>query len=162
MRNKKQSKEELNKFKELCLQKADELKSKYPDRKFTVWDIISMVLSEHSGYEVSFLTLKADLDIIKLIAEGLSASGIANRLSIPSQRVYEVARIWGMDIFDSSLDFNPMFIYATGMSSDDLMYHMNDILAVPITPYGAKCIVNNIERYYDLLKYIEEYDYEKS
>lgn len=161
MNNKRTTKEEVNKLKALCLKMADELSEKYPDKKFTTWDVISKVLSESSGYAVYILTLKADLDVIRLVAEGLSASGVANRLSIPSQRVYEVSDVWGLDVLDSSLDFNPMYVYATGMTSVELMGHMNDILAIPITPIGARCIVNNIEKYYDLLEILEEYEYEK-
>lgn len=161
MNNKRQTKEELNKLKDFCLKKADELKDKYPDKRFSSWDIISLVLAEHSGYDVYFLTLKADIDVIKLIAEGLSASGIANRLSIPSQRVYEVARLWGLEIFNSSLDFNPMFVYHNGMSCQELESILYDILPIPITHHGAQVIIDNIEKYYDLLEFIEEYDYEK-
>lgn len=159
--NKRTTKEEINKLKELCLKKTDELTSKYPGKKFTTWDIVSSVLAESSGYAIYILTLKADLEIIKLIAEGLSASGIANRLSIPSQRVYEVAKTWGLDVLDFSLDFNPMYVYASGMTASEMMVHMNEILAIPITPAGAKCIINNIEKYNDYVEFLEEYEYEK-
>lgn len=162
MKNKKDCKEEVNKLKELCLKKADELADKYPQKTFTSWDIISAVLSESSGYDTYFLTMKADIDIVRLIAEGLSASGIANRLSIPSQQVYEVAKLWGMDVLDSSLDFNPMFIYHDGMTIQELENTLYEILPIPITHQGAKVIINNLERYYDLLKFLKEYDNEES
>lgn len=161
MKNKRASKEELNKLKQLCLEKADDLAIKYPNKKFSSWDIISKVLSESSGCDIYLITLKADIDVLKLIAEGLSASSIANRLSIPSQIVYEVSNTWGMNILDSSLDFNPMYVYHEGMSTDEMMVSINDVLSLPITPTGAKHIVNNIERYYDLLNFLEEYDNEK-
>lgn len=157
----KQSKEELNKLREACLNKASELEEKYPNKKFSSWDIIANVLSESSGYPVHFLTLKADLEVIKLIAEGLSSSSIANRLSISSQHIYNVAKTWGLDIFDATLDFNPMFVYRDGMSSEELMILINDILPIPVTATGAKMIVNNIEKYYDLIDFLEEYEYEK-
>lgn len=161
MKNKRKSKEELNKLKELCLKKSDELVEKYPDKRFSSWDIISRVLSESSGYDIHLLTLRADLDVLKLIAEGLSASSIANRLSIPSQCVYDVANTWGMCILDSSLDFNPMYMYHDGMSKDEMLLNINDVLSIPITPHGAECIVNNIEKYYDFINFLEEYDNEK-
>jgi len=143
------------------LKKAELLAEKYPTKKFSSWDIIANVLSESSGYPVYFFTLKADLDVVELIAEGLSASSIANRLSIPSQHVYNVAKIWGLDIMDSTLDFNPMYIYKDDMSAQDMMCGINEILSIPITLHGAKCIVNNIERYYDLRDFLEEYEDEK-
>jgi|PlaIllAssembly_1097288.scaffolds.fasta_scaffold104327_2 hypothetical protein len=158
MNNKKNSKEEVNKLKELCLKKADELAEKYPNKRFSSWDVISAVLSESSGYDVHLLTLKADLDVLKLIAEGLSASSIANRLSIPSQRIYEIANTWGMTILNSSLDFNPMYMYHDGMTEAEMLSSINDVLAIPITPQGAKSIVDNIEKYYNFMEFLEEYD----
>ena len=144
-----------------CLEKADELANKYPDKKFTTWDIVARVLSESSGCDIHLLTLKADLDVIKLITEGLSASSIANRLSIPSQHIYIVANTWGLELLDFTLDFNPLLIYKDDMSADEFMLYINEILPIPITPNGAKVIVNNIEKYYDLLNFLEEYNNEK-
>jgi len=157
----KNNKEELNKFKVVFLSKADELLEKYPEKSFTSWEIISKVLSESSGYDVHYLTLKADLDVIKLIAEGLSASSISNRLSVSSLYVYSVAKTWGMSILDSTLDFNPLLIYKNGMSSEELGAYINEILPIPITSTGEKAIVNNIEKYYSFIEFLEEYDNEK-
>lgn len=155
--NRKQNKEELNNLKAICLAKSDELAKKYPDKKFTAWDIISKVLSESSGYDVHFLTLKADLDVIKLIAEGLSVSSIANRLSVPSKYVYDVAKIWGLVIMDSTLDFNPLLVYKEGMTAQELMFYMNDIVPVELDLKTAKDIISNIDKLYDFTKFLEEY-----
>lgn len=157
----KNNKEELNKFKNIFLKKADEMLEKYPNKTFSSWEIVAKVLSESSGYDVHYLTLKADLDVIRLIAEGLSASSISNRLSVSSLYVYSVAKTWGMTILDSTLDFNPLLIYKEGMLADELMVYINEILPLPITPKYAKDIVNNIEKYYDFVKFLEEYDNEK-
>jgi len=158
---KKKNKEELNNFKSVFLSKADELAEKYPQKKFTAWDIVANVLSESSGDEVYYLTLKADLDVIKLVAEGLSVSGIANRLSVPSLYVYTVAKTWGLSILETTLDFNPLLIYKDDMSPEELMIYINEILPIPITLRSAKDIVNNIERFYYYINFLEEYDYEK-
>ncbi len=158
---KKKNKEELDKFKSIFLTKVDEMTEKYPDKKFTVWEVVAKVLSEASGYDVYYLTLKADLEVIKLIAEGLSASSIANRLSIPSQYIYDVANIWGMFVLDYSLDFNPMYVYRDDMTAQELSVDINDVLAVPITENIAKNIVNNIDKYYEFINFLEEYDNEK-
>jgi len=157
----KNNKEELNKFKSVFLSKADELLERYPEKSFTSWEIIAKVLSESSGTDVHYLTLKADLDVIKLIAEGLSASSISNRLSVSSLYVYSVAKTWGMSILDSTLDFNPLLIYKNGMSSEELGAYINEILPIPITSTGEKAIVNNIEKYYSFIEFLEEYDNEK-
>jgi hypothetical protein len=157
----KNNKEELNKFKVVFLSKADELLEKYPEKSFTSWEIIAKVLSESSGTDVHYLTLKADLDVIKLIAEGLSASSISNRLSVSSLYVYSVAKTWGMSILDSTLDFNPLLIYKDGMSPEELGAYINEILPTPITTTGEKAIVNNIEKYYSFIEFLEEYDNEK-
>jgi hypothetical protein len=157
----KNNKKELDKFKAIFLAKADEMLDKYPNKTFTSWEIVAKVLSESSGYDVHYLTLKADLDVIKLIAEGLSASSISNRLSVSSLYVYAVAKTWEMYILDSTLDFNPLLIYKDGMSAEELMVYINEILPLPITLKGAKDIVINIEKYYDFVKFLEEYDNEK-
>jgi len=158
----KNNKEDLNKFKAIFLAKADELTERYPHKTFTSWEIIAKVLSEKSGYDVYYLTLKADLDVIRLIAEGLSISSIANRLSVKSMYVYTVAKTWGLSVLDSTLDFNPLLIYKEGMSAEELEMYINEILPIPITPKGARDIINNIEKYYDFVEILEEYDYEKS
>jgi hypothetical protein len=161
MKNNKEIKEELNKFKEACLRKADELSGKYPTKDFSSWDVIANVLSETSGYPVYFFTLMADLDVIKLIAEGLSASSIANRLSISSQSIYSIANTWGLNVLDYTLDFNPMYIYQENMSANDVCIAINDILPIPITINDAKIIINNIEKYYELRDFMEELENEK-
>jgi hypothetical protein len=157
----KNNKEELNKFKVVFLSKADELLEKYPEKSFTSWEIIAKVLSESSGTDVHYLTLKADLDVIKLVAEGLSVSSISNRLSVSSLYVYSVAKTWRMSILDSTLDFNPLLIYKDGMSPEELGVYINEILPTPITSTGEKAIVNNIEKYYSFIEFLEEYDNEK-
>ena len=157
----KNNKKELDKFKAIFLAKADEMLDKYPNKTFTSWEIVAKVLSESSGYDVHYLTLKADLDVIKLIAEGLSASSISNRLSVSSLYVYAVAKTWEMYILDSTIDFNPLLIHQDGISAEDLMVYINEILPLPITLKGAKDIVINIEKYYDFVKFLEEYDNEK-
>jgi predicted metallopeptidase len=162
MNNKRQNKEDLNKLKDACLKKSNELSDKYPTKKFSTWDIVAKVLAESSGYPVYFFTLKADMEVIKLIAEGLSASSIANRLSISSQHIYNVAKIWGLDVLDSTLDFNPIYVYHDGMTVQELESAINEILPIPITPIGAKRIINNIEKFYDLEKFLEELENEES
>lgn len=157
----KNNKEELNKLKAKFLAKADELMEKYPNKTFTSWEIIAKVLSESSGEDVYYLTLKADLDVIRLIAEGLSVSGIANRLSVRSIYVYSVAKTWGLVVMESTLDFNPLLIYKQGMSAEELEVYINEILPIPVTHKGAIDIINNIEKYYDFVKCLEEYDNEK-
>jgi hypothetical protein len=157
----KNNREALNKFKAIFLAKADEMAEKYPHKTFTSWEIIANVLSESSGYDVYYLTLKADLDVIRLIAEGLSMSSIANRLSVKSMYVYTVAKTWGLDVMETTLDFNPLLIYKEGMSAEELEMYINEILPIPITPMGAQNIVNNIEKYYDFIEILKEYDYEK-
>jgi predicted metallopeptidase len=102
------------------------------------------------------------MEVIKLIAEGLSASSIANRLSISSQHIYNVAKIWGLDVLDSTLDFNPIYVYHDGMTVQELESAINEILPIPITPIGAKRIINNIEKFYDLEKFLEELENEES
>lgn len=157
----KNNKEELNKLKAKFLAKADELAEKYPNKVFTSWEVIAKVLSESSGEDVYYLTLKADLDVIRLIAEGLSVSGIANRLSVRSIYVYSVAKTWGLNVMESTLDFNPLLIYKQGMSAEELEMYINEILPIPVTHIGARDIINNIEKYYDFVKCLEEYDNEK-
>jgi len=157
----KNNKEELNKLKAKFLAKADELAEKYPNKTFTSWEVIAKVLSESSGEDVYYLTLKADLDVIRLIAEGLSVSGIANRLSVRSIYVYSVAKTWGLTPMELTLDFNPLLIYKHGMSADELEIYINEILPIPVTHVGARDIVNNIEKYYDFVECLEEYDNEK-
>lgn len=163
MKNNKRNinKEELNRLKEICIRKAEELNNKYPLKKFSTWDVIVNVLSESSGYPVYFLTLKADLDVLRLIAEGLSASSIANRLSISSQYIYGIAKTWGLTVLDATLDFNPMYVYQRSMTPQDMMWVINEILPIPISMPDAKTIVNNIEKYYDLRDFLEEYENEK-
>jgi hypothetical protein len=75
--------------------------------------------------------------------------------------VYSVAKTWGLTVMETTLDFNPLLIYKEGMSADELEIYINEILPIPITPKGARDIVNNIEKYYDFVNCLEEYDNEK-
>jgi hypothetical protein len=123
----------------------------------TAWDVVYSYLVRQ-GAEGYLITLKADIEILKLIAEGLSVSSISNRLGTSSKSVLTAANLWGMEPLELTLDFNPFLVYNNEDTPDSLMAKINEILAIPINRHTAKTLIYNIEKYYDFIDFIEEED----
>ena len=120
----------------------------------TLWDVALSLFSKH--VEIYVLVLKADINIIEKIAQGLSVYSISNTLSVPSKHVMEVASTWGLRLVEQTVDFNPLLIYNEGMSPEEMLLHMNDILALPIDLDIADTLVYNIERFHTLDEFLKE------
>src|SRR3989304_8344452 len=85
----------------------------------TAWDVVYSYLVRQ-GAEGYLITLKADIEILKLIAEGLSVSSISNRLGTSSKSVLTAANLWGMEPLELTLDFNPFLVYNNEDTPDSL------------------------------------------
>jgi hypothetical protein len=123
----------------------------------TAWDVFTSLLTDLE-LDLILPTLKADLEILKLLASGLSASSVANMLAIYSKDVINVAKTWGMKPVYETVDFNPLLVYVDGMSPNSLMLEINEITPLKIDIRTAEDLIYNIERYHTLLDYLREED----
>lgn len=122
----------------------------------SLWDaFISLVKDKVPVYLV---TLKADMIILESVAIGLSASSIFRKTSIPSKVIRNIAFTWGLVPLKQTLDFNPLLVYNSGMSSKSLELHMNEILPEPLDSTIYETIISNIERYLELKEILRKED----
>lgn len=141
---------------DIWLEEFDKLREENPHKEITAWDVF---LSLTSGKQEKYLlTLKADIDILRKIAEGNSLIRISRALSIPSKSIREVASTWGMEPLIETLDFNPLIVYNRGMTAEEMWAHVETI--VPSIPDVKEFyrIVLNAERYNDLIDFLKESD----
>jgi len=131
-------------------------KAKYSKLPSNVWELVLDAFSEKQ--EKYIIVLKADITIIEALAQGLSPHAISFRLGLSSKSIYEVCRIWGITPLEETLDFNPLLLYNDKITATALMLDINEILAIPITLDTAQIVINNIERYLELKKFLEEID----
>lgn len=139
-------------IKDVFIAEFERLESERED--VTLWDVTLSLFSKHA--EIYLLVLKADINIIEKLAQGLSVYSISNTLSVPSKHVMEAASVWGLRLVEQTVDFNPLLIYREGMSPEEMLLHMNDILAIPIDLDIADTLVYNIERFHTLDDFLKE------
>ena len=133
-------KEEFNKQ---ILDAYNRLHEIYPNKNITIWDCF-VSLTDCPRY---LLALRADLPVLQLIARGFSVRSIHEIMYIPSKVVSDIAFTWAVIPLKVTLDFNPLWVYHSGMTAEQMSEHMRDILAVPIDLFIYRCIIKNIERY---------------
>lgn len=145
----------MKKLREKAFKILEELEDSDADLdSLTPWDIFVRIFSEHE--DVYVLVLKADLPILERIASGLSVRSVASSFGIASKAVMDAVDLWGMEPVTETLDFSPLIIYYDGMTPEQLTRHINDIIPKPINIDTAERIINNIKRYNDLYRFIEE------
>jgi len=141
-------------FEKIFLRKFDDIAK---DGKVdNLWEDVFLSVLSSTGRDKLLITLKADLDIIAKIVDGLSAYSISNRLGIASKNVYDVAKFWGFEVLNESLDVSSFVIYKDGMKPQTFQSVYNSITPVDIGLDVAKTVVKNLEHYSDVLYYLEE------
>jgi len=139
-------------FIEQILTEWEHLRSQRHD--VSLWDaFVSLVKDKVPVY---LITLRADIDIIKHIAQGYNIPAIHRMTGIPSKEIREVAFTWGLEPLETTLDFNALLMYNSGMTADILYARMNDFMASPLSFDVYEEVIHNIERYYDLEKFLLE------
>jgi hypothetical protein len=122
----------------------------------TVWDAFISLIKDK--FPVYLVTLKADILLLEYIAGGLSVNFIFQKEGIPSKVVRKTAFTWGLVPLEQTLDFNPLMVYNSGMTSSSLELRMNDILPSPLRSSVYKTIIDNIERYLELKEILRKED----
>ena len=143
-------------FKEQLLAEWTRLDRAAPN-EITAWDALVSLLDDK--VDAFVLALKADLVVIEHVVSGYSARSTARILSMPVKSVLEVIRIWSLrEPPDETLDFNPLLVYNEGMTEDSFEQEIE--LFLPIMPSREEIqrIIWNIERYRDLIEFLEEVD----
>jgi len=120
----------------------------------SLWDAFTSLLKERIPSYL--LTLRADIDIIKYIAQGYNVSAIHRMTGIPSKAIRKVALTWGVEPLKETLDFNAILMYNRDTTADMLYSHMNDFLAKPLTHETYEMVIQNIEKYFDLERFLQE------
>lgn len=120
----------------------------------SLWDAFTSLLKERIPSYL--LTLRADIDIIKYIAQGYSVSAVYRMTGIPSKAIRKVAFTWGMEPLKQTLDFNAVLMYNRDTTADTLCRRMNDFLAKPLPYETYELVVQNIEKYLDLERFLRE------
>lgn len=120
----------------------------------SLWDAFTSLLRERVPSYL--LTLRADIDIIKYIAEGYNISAIHRMTGIPSKAIRKVAFTWGMKLLKETLDFNAILMYNRDTTADMLYGRMNDFLATPLSHETYEIVIQNIEKYFDLERFLRE------
>jgi len=123
-------------------------------KKPTLWDaFISMVGDQVPSY---ILALRADIEVLRFVAEGRSVRTINQMTGLPSKIAREIAFSWGMLPLDQDLDFNAILVYNDGMTAKMLKFKMNDLLPMALDSSVYAKIINNIECYLDLRRVLKE------
>ncbi len=123
----------------------------------TVWDALVSLLDDK--VDTYILALKADLTIIKHLVSGYSARSSAHILGMPIKSVLEVIRIWSLrEPPRETLDFNPLLVYNDGMTVDSFEQELELFLPVVPSRDEIRCLIWNIDRYHDLVEFLEEAD----
>lgn len=157
MENERSREEEF--LKDIVMAEWDRLREKHPNATITVWDaFISLASDKEDSY---VLMLKADLEILKKIAEGHSLIKISRSMNIPSKTIRRVAAVWGMEPLTQTLDFNPLMVYNKGMSWLELMSKVEGILPNMPDEETLRTAHSNVERYIDLFDFLGEIERER-
>lgn len=141
-------------FIDLVLEEWERLRKTAHD--VSLWDAFTSLVREN--VPVYLLTLKADMDIIEYIAQGYNISAVHRMTGIASKDIREVIDTWGLQPLEQTLDFNALLMYNRGMTASELSYKMNDFLPKPLSFDVYEKIIHNIERYYDLERFIKEHE----
>lgn len=120
----------------------------------TLWQAFTSLLRERVPSYL--LTLRADMDVIRYIAQGYNITAIHRMTGIPSKSIREVAFTWGLEPLEQTLDFNALLMYNIGMTANTLHKRMNDFLAKPLPYETYITIIENIEKYHDLEEFLRE------
>ncbi len=72
--------------------------------------------------------------------------------------MFNVANAWGFTVLDTSLEVNPFVVYRSGMNANSFQLIYNTIVPVEISLNIAVSVINNIEQYYNIIKFLEEHD----
>ncbi len=146
----------MGEIREEILSEWERLNAENPDNA-TLWDAVVSLLRERT--DVYLLVLKADINILRMSAEGHAARAIARTLGVPTKDVSEVLSTWGLRAtLSQTLDFNPLMVYNDGMIAVELQAEVNQFMPFDITRYDAETIIWNVEKYLDLVRFLEEND----
>lgn len=139
-------------FTDSLLNLWNQLQVESPDT--TLWDAFIVMVGDKAP--TYMLYLKADIDILKYVAQGSNIMSIHRRTGIPSKAIRNVVFTWGVTPLEETLDFDALLVYNSGMRAETLAEKMNDLLPIPmeIAIYGQ--IIANIERYNELNTLIKE------
>ncbi len=139
-------------FSESIMEEWERLREKRHD--VSLWNAFTSLLKERIPSYL--LTLRADMGIIQYIAQGYNVLAIHRMTGIPSKAIRKVAFTWGMEPLEQTLDFNAVLMYNRGTTADTLYMSMNDFLATPLPYETYEIVVQNIEKYFDLERFLRE------
>lgn len=139
-------------FSESIIKEWERLRSEKTD--VSLWEAFTNLVKD--SVQPHVLTLRADMDIVRYLAQGYNVSAIHRMTGIPSKAVRKIAFTWGLEPLEETLDFNVFLMYNRGMTADMLFRRMNDFLPKPLPYETYITVINNIERYYDLEEFLQE------
>lgn len=126
-------------------------------KTFSLWDLFIKTINK-SNFDIWLLDLKANIEIISLLVDGISPTSVARRYNIPTTSVYEICKSWGIRPFSVTLDFSALSFYKPGMTALEMCNLVNIVLSKPLSLNTYRDIIYNLERYYDFIEVLEEYE----
>ena len=139
-------------FSESIMEEWERLREKRHD--VSLWDAFTSLLKERIPSYL--LTLRADIDVLRHMAQGYNISAIHRMTGIPSKAIRNIAFTWGMEPLEQTLDFNAFLMYNIGTTADIMYRRMNDFLATPLPYETYETVIQNIEKYFDLERFLQE------
>ena len=118
--------------------------------EYTVWDIFVSLIGDID--ESYILILKSDMEILYLIAGGMSVKRVSDILDISSKSVFDAVNTWGI---------TPL---RTSLTVDAFNYYTDDVTLSEFSRYIGKdsktvdLVLDNIGKYLDLVEFLKEND----
>lgn len=122
-----------------------------------VWNVFISLLRRNGKHDmVWYITLLADFQVIKLIANGFSMRKLMNLLNLSRESIQCVADTWGLSILADGLLISPLQVYTEGNSLEYFMESLSELLGYSIPTSEAMKALDNCRQYYILDTFLEE------
>jgi len=127
-------------------------------KNITIWDVLVEFFSESSNLHKSYFWIISDLPIIEGIVKGYGIDYISNKFNVSISYIKKLSRIWGLYVFDETLDFDPLSVKGYS-NAYDLKRHVVSFMDYSDDIF-EKCI-NNVKKYKDIIAYLDNFDKER-
>jgi len=133
---------------------AEEVYNKNPNA--TLWDVIVELLCRKSNVERACVYILSDFPIVEMATKGYSVQYISDVQETSPIVIQSICTLWGIHLFDETLDFDPVETYTEGMTVDDLRRKLQPILnsMMPDDDVLAKSLAN-VEKYIQIRDYLD-------
>jgi hypothetical protein len=133
---------------------ANEVMKKNPQA--TLWDMFVYILTCQCSVDPSILWILSDLPIIELVAKGYNLQYISDFLMVNKATVEKICETWNLFLFEHTLDFDPVEVYAEDMTFEDLQRKLRPVLAIMPNAKTLQESLSNAQKYHNIRKFLDE------